>query len=146
MVPDAHAPDPHQGPLVLYDGLCGFCDVTVQWLLAHDTRGALRFAPLQGPTAAAVLARHTLPDGLDSIVLVEQTGAAGERVSWYAGAIFRICGYLPAPWRAAAMLRVLPRGIADLGYRGFAAIRFRIWGRRDACRVPTPAERARFLP
>lgn len=140
------SPAPADGPLVLYDGLCGFCDVTVQWLLAHDSAGRLRFAPLQGPTAAAVLARHPLPEGLDSIVLVEGTGGADERVSWYATAIFRICGYLPSPWRAAAALRIVPRVFADLGYRAFAAVRFRVWGRRDACRVPTPAERARFLP
>ena len=44
--------------LVLYDGMCGLCDKSVQWLLDHDPDGKLRFAPLQGPTAASILERH----------------------------------------------------------------------------------------
>ena len=129
-------------PLVLYDGLCGFCDASVQWLLDHD-RGVFRFAPLQGETGAAILARHPdLPDGIDSIVLIDEN----DGIRWHSAAVFGICAHLPRPWSAAAWFGVLPRPLTDLAYRVFARFRYRVWGRREACRVPTPGERARFLP
>ena len=131
--------------LVLFDGVCGLCDRSVQWLLDHDADGRLRFAPLQGPTAKAVLARHPeLPAGIDSILFVE-SDASGELVSYRSRAIFRICRQLPAPWRGLASLRVIPAFLSDLVYRFVARIRYRVWGKRDTCRVPTPEERGRFL-
>lgn len=133
--------------MVLYDGDCGFCDHTVQWLLDHDRDGRLVFAPLQGPTAAAVRARQPRwPPGLDSLVLVEVGPGGRERVAWYSRAVLGICAYLPWPWRAAALLRILPAPLFDLGYRAFARIRYRVFGRVESCRIPSPAERARFLP
>lgn len=132
-------------PLVLYDGLCGFCDAAVQWLLAHDKARRLQFAPLQGPTAVEITARHPLPRDLDSIILVTCRGTADERVLWHSTAIFAICSELPWPWRAGSWLRLLPRALADFGYRLFARNRYRLWGRKDACRIPTRDERAQFL-
>ncbi len=141
----APAPAP-SGPLVLYDGLCGFCDASVQWTLRHDPDAVFRFAPLQGPTAQEILRRHPeVPAGIDSILLVEQRDGR-ETITWYSQAIFGICGELPGPWRFLAVLRILPRVLSDLGYRLFARLRYLVWGRRDTCRIPTPAERARFLP
>jgi predicted DCC family thiol-disulfide oxidoreductase YuxK len=129
----------------LYDGLCGFCDVSVQWLLQHDATGVFHFAALEGDAARAIVARHPeIPKGLDSILLVDQSDGV-ERLAWHSTAIWRICARLPYPWRALSWLAVLPRPLTDLGYRAFAAIRYRVWGRRDACRIPTPAQRARFL-
>ena len=134
------------GPIVLYDGLCGFCDASVQWILKADTAATYRFAALQGETAAAILARHPeLPPGLDSILLVE-TIDGREHLSWHSSAIFRLCARLPGTWRFVSWLGVLPRLLTDTGYRLFARLRYHVWGRREACRVPTPAERARFLP
>lgn len=138
------APGPDR-PLVLYDGLCGFCDASVQWLIAHDPEGLFRFAALQGETAGAIVQRHPLPPGLDSIILATAVGTAGETVVWHSAAIFSICQRLGFPWRALSWLRFLPRPLADLGYRLFARCRYLVWGRKDACRIPTPDERARFL-
>ena len=133
--------------IVLYDGLCGFCDGVVQWLLLHDVRGVLRFAPLQGETAAAVRARHPeWPEHLDSIVVVDGNGVE-ERVLWYSAALWSLLRALGGGWAWLATLGgVVPRLVADLGYRLFARVRLRVAGRREACRVPTPEQRARFLP
>ena len=129
-------------PVVLYDGLCGFCDASVQFLLDHDPDGVFAFAPLQGDTAKQLLAAHPeVPADLDSIVLID-----GPVAAWRSRAVFLICGRMAWPWRAIAWLRFLPRPLIDLGYRFVARIRYRIWGRLDRCRVPGPAERARFLP
>lgn len=135
------------GPIVLYDGECGVCDASVSWLLAHDPEGRLRYAPLQGDTAAELRARHPeLPVDLDSVVFVEPLPGGGERLSWRSEALFRIARGLPGAWRGLSWLAVLPRALTDLGYRAFASIRYRVAGRKEACRVPTVAERRRFLP
>ncbi len=132
---------------MLYDGVCGFCDRTVQWLLRHDPEERLYFAPLQGPTAQAILARHTqIPKDLDSLVFIESADTDAERVTWRSRAVFRICSHLGARWRWAAWFGVLPAFLADLGYRLVARIRYKIWGTLDQCRVPSEAEKSRFLP
>ena len=131
--------------LVLFDGVCGLCDASVQRLLAWDEAEALHYAPLQGVTAAGVKDRHgDLAPGLGSIIFVEQTDA-GERVSVRSTAVVRICRALPWPWRGLALLWWVPWPLRDLGYRLIARVRYRIWGQRDSCRLPTEAEAARFL-
>ncbi len=143
-----HSMDQLPARLVLYDGVCGFCDRTVQWLLRHDPEGRLFFAPLQGETAKAILARHPeVPEDLDAIIFVENAGAGDdERVTWRSRAVFRICSQLQDRWRFIAWLGVFPAFLADLGYRFIAKIRHRIWGTLDQCRVPSESEKARFLP
>jgi predicted DCC family thiol-disulfide oxidoreductase YuxK len=131
---------------VLFDGVCGLCDRSVRWILARDRRGEFRFAPLQGETAAAVRARHPeLPDPDETMVLVERPGAPDERVRVRSDAALAILARLGWPWRALAALRLLPRFLRDAAYRFVARRRARWFGTLDACRMPTPEQRERFL-
>jgi len=131
--------------LVLYDGVCGFCDGAVRWLLAHDPAGKLHFAPLQGETAAWLRRLHPeIPNDLDTIVFIESEGGVS-RVFLRSQAVWRACAELTGPWRRLAWLRWLPRVLNDPFYRLFARFRYRWFGRLDACRVPDAAERQRFL-
>lgn len=131
--------------LVLFDGVCAVCDAGVQWILDHDPEQRFSFAPLQGPTAAAILARHPeLPANLDSIVLVRQL-EGGESVTTHSSAILDIAAELPSPWSALAVFRWVPRLIRDPLYRGFAAVRYRVFGKLDSCRIPSEAQVALFL-
>lgn len=129
-------------PVVLYDGDCGFCAKSVQWILAHERDHALRFAPLQG-AAAALLRRHhpRIPAAITSVVYVSD-GRAHLRSK----AMLHLATHLRAPWRWAHSLRWFPGPVLDVGYRLLAAVRYRIWGRADACQLVTPEHRARFLP
>jgi predicted DCC family thiol-disulfide oxidoreductase YuxK len=140
-------PATDHGPTwVLYDGLCGLCDSAVGFLMRRDRRAALRFGALQGPSAAEVRSRHPeLPPMDDTFVLVERPGEAGERVRVRSDAALRALELLGGGWRLAAALRVVPRPLRDAIYGFVARRRTRWFGRRDACRIPTPAERARFL-
>ena len=132
--------------LVLFDGVCGLCARSVQLLLDHDPEGRFVFSPLQGERARALRARHPeLPEDLDSIIYVESYPAGGERLSYRSRAIFRICLEMPAPYRWLAVFRVLPSALPDLVYRMIASVRYRVWGKRDICRVPSEEERSRFL-
>ncbi len=131
--------------LVLFDGLCGFCDRAVRWMLAHDREGRLHYAPLQGATAARLRERHAeIPVDTETLVYVDASSGE-ECVYLRSEAIFRLCAELDRGWRWLSWLRWLPRGLTDLVYGAFVRRRYRLFGRLDACRVPAPHERARFL-
>jgi predicted DCC family thiol-disulfide oxidoreductase YuxK len=128
-----------ESPILFFDGTCRLCDGTVRLLLHLDRRGGLRFAPLQGATAAQRLTPgSSLPD---SIVLWTPTGIH-VRSDALLGALAGVGG----PWKALRVLRLLPRWLRDSAYDWVAGRRARWFGRLDACRVPTATERERFLP
>jgi predicted DCC family thiol-disulfide oxidoreductase YuxK len=134
---DAHA----DGPIVLYDGVCGLCDRSVQLILRNDRRGRFRFAALQSETGRALLERFGLPpEALDSVVLVE--GGHAWRKS---RAALRIARRMDAPWPLLWPLVIVPAAVADFFYDLLAKNRYRIFGKLDACMIPPPEVRARFL-
>jgi predicted DCC family thiol-disulfide oxidoreductase YuxK len=143
-VPDHAAEDlpPLPPRIVLYDGVCGLCHRAVVWLVARDRDRRLWFAPLQGETAARLRERHPgIPAGLDSVVLVEEG-----RVYLRSRAFLRAAGHLRAPWRWARWLAGIPGAFLDPAYRLVAGVRYRVWGRFDACRAPAVGDRSRLLP
>jgi predicted DCC family thiol-disulfide oxidoreductase YuxK len=130
---------PHR--IVLYDGTCGLCHRYVRTLLALDRHGALHFSPLQGSTAASLRERHPeIPTELETIVFVE-----GDRVFTKSDALARAASHLPAPWHLYRWSTLVPRPIRDLLYGWIARTRYRIFGRYDTCRIPSPEQVARFL-
>ncbi len=145
-------PEPTEGhPVLLYDGLCAFCDWTVRWVIRADRHAVFRFAALQGALAAGVRARHPRLEAIDSLVLVEgdhvgpdQT-ASPERVSVRSGAVLRIAALLGGPWKVLLLLRVVPRPVRDWAYDIFARNRYRLFARYDECALPPPEVRDRFL-
>jgi len=132
-------------PVLLYDGTCGLCAESVQFLLRHDSRGYLRFAALQGAFGQAVLARHGELRGVDSMLWVDPAdGAMTERIHVRSDAALRACEYLGGWWRLFRIGRAVPRVMRDGLYRTIARHRHRlVTGER--CLVPTPEQRARFI-
>lgn len=146
VAPDEAAPSASgsrlEAPVVLYDGSCGLCARSVRWILEHERDHAIRFAPLQGPTAAELRARFPrIPRSIETVVFV-----SGGRVHLRSKALLHAARHLRAPWRWAYAARWLPGFVLDLGYRVVAAVRHRIWGHADACGLATPEQRPRFLP
>jgi predicted DCC family thiol-disulfide oxidoreductase YuxK len=130
-------------PILLYDGVCGLCARSVRWILRHERDHAILFAPLQGETAQAMRAKYPrIPDVLSTVVLVEP---ARDRVHLRSKAFMHAATHLRAPWRWLYAFRWIPGFLPDLGYRVVAALRYRLFGKKDSCEIPAPDQRARFL-
>jgi predicted DCC family thiol-disulfide oxidoreductase YuxK len=130
---------------LFYDGTCGLCDRFVQRVLARDTEDRFRFAPLQGAYASRVLGAHGVTlapeQPLDTVYVLTADGRLLDRSD---AALF-VAEQLPGRHGLARVAGRLPRALRDLGYRMVARSRYRLFGRRDACAVPTPETRAKFL-
>lgn len=132
--------------LVLYDGVCGLCDRTVQFLLEEDRDAVLTFAPLQGTTAAKLGESLDLPDDLSTMVFVEDfDGERARRAAGRSTGVLRMLDTLGGFWRAVSCLRIVPRPARDVVYRTVSRYRYAWFGKFDACKLPAPETRERFL-
>ncbi|MFG0334728.1 MAG: thiol-disulfide oxidoreductase DCC family protein [Maioricimonas sp. JB049] len=129
------------GPVLFFDGVCGLCNSVVDFVIRHDAAGQFRFAPLQGETARQSLPAEEI-EQLGTVVL--QLGSRQYRKS---AAVVRILWCLGGVWKIpGTMLWLIPAPVRDLGYRIVARWRYRLFGRKETCRMPTPEERDRILP
>ena len=127
--------------ILFFDGVCGLCNKTVDFVLVRDRMSKIKFAPLQGDTARQLLTPADL-ENLNTMVLwVEgrtyRKSAAAVRVLWRLSVAWQVLGTL---------LWVIPLPLRNLGYSLVARNRYRIFGKKESCRLPTPEERGRFLP
>ena len=132
--------------IVLFDGVCALCDRTVQFLLKRDKQGVLKFAPLQGPTAAAILKRHPeIEDNTRSVIFVQNYDTASEFISVRSQAILDCVSTLGGAWRVASGLRIVPLFLRDGFYNFIARKRYRWFGKYDECIVPPAEMKERFM-
>lgn len=134
-------PDPGCRGIVFYDGDCGLCQSSVQWLLRVDRSRRLRFAPLAGLTAAAFLEPRWRQ--LDSLVYLKRDQPQDPLDR--SGAVGAILQDVGRGWQVLGALRWVPKPWRD-GVYGFIARRRHRWGRPASCRLPSADERSRFLP
>jgi predicted DCC family thiol-disulfide oxidoreductase YuxK len=134
-------------PIILYDGVCGFCNRMVQFILKRDSHDRFRFASLQSEFARHLLRKHGITPGtLDSMYLVLDAGQPYERVQERSTASITIFRELGLFWRALANLfAILPRGLRDRGYNLVARYRYRLFGKYDTCPLPAGKHRHKFL-
>ena len=129
------------GAIVLFDGVCNFCNATVNFVIEHDTAGYFKFAPLQSEIGEELVAKHGIDTAdTDSVIVIEN-----DRAYTHSSAALRIARRLDGVWSWAYAFVIIPKPIRDLAYRIFAKYRYRLFGKQDACMVPTPEIRARFL-
>ena len=128
-------------PVLLFDGVCNLCEWSVRFVIERDPEAKFRFAPLQSAVAEELLAACGYEgEQLDSVVLVDD----GE---WYAksDAVIRATRYLGLPYSALRLSGVLPTRLRDRCYDFVAERRYRWFGKRDRCLMPTPERERRFL-
>jgi predicted DCC family thiol-disulfide oxidoreductase YuxK len=128
-------------PVLLFDGVCNLCHAGIRAAVRLDGAGRLRFAPLQSAVGRVLLERAGLDaDYFDSVVLVD-----GDEAYTKSAAVLQACRYLDGPLPLLSPLVVLPEGLRDAVYDLVATYRYRLFGRREACEIPDPALRERFL-
>lgn len=125
--------------ILFFDGVCNLCNHFIDTIVGMIDQDTLKIAPLQGETAQKELAGKSLPDSIiyyRGDVCLEKSDAViaiGERI----GGFHRLC---------AIIIRMIPRSIRDWGYDFVARNRYKIFGEKDTCRLPTKEEQDLFLP
>ena len=128
-------------PVLLFDGVCNLCNGTVQFVIKRDPEAKFRFAALQSEVGQALLKKFELPqDDYDSFVFVE-----GERFYLRSTAALKVLKGLRGLWPLLYGLVIIPRPIRDFFYNWIAKNRYRWFGKKDQCMIPTPDLQKRFL-
>jgi predicted DCC family thiol-disulfide oxidoreductase YuxK len=127
--------------ILLFDGVCQFCNDTVQFIIRHDKREIFKFAALQSAIGQELLQEHSLPtNDFDSVVLIKNN-------SYYtkSAAELHIFLGLGGWWRMLYLFIIIPKPIRDGIYNLFAKNRYKWFGKKDHCMIPSPEIRKRFL-
>lgn len=126
--------------IILFDGDCNFCDKSVQFIIKRDFVGFYKFASLQSEIGQKLIQQYNIPTNLDSFILVTDQ-------KWYAksSAALHVCKNLNGLWKIFYTLLIIPRPIRDLFYHIIAKNRYKWFGKKDHCILPSPEIRKRFL-
>ena len=131
-----------QNPVILFDGVCNFCNSTVNFVIKRDKKMTIRFAPMQTVAGQALLKQYNLPaDDMLSFVFIDK----GKAYTRSTGAL-KVCRYLRRLWPLCYGFIIVPKFIRDGIYNWIARNRYKWFGVREQCMIPTPDLKARFLP
>lgn len=126
--------------IVLFDGVCNFCNGSVNFIIRNDPEKRFKFAALQSEAGQELRAKYGIGEDVDSIVLIENDNAYTQSTAG-----LRIAKTLGGIWSLGYVGIIIPAFIRDFLYRKFAKNRYRFFGRQDACMLPTPDVRDRFF-
>jgi predicted DCC family thiol-disulfide oxidoreductase YuxK len=130
-----------QNAIILFDGVCNFCNGSVNFIIDRDPEGYFKFAPLQSEIGEKLLAEHKVDKSVtDSVILIED-----DKVYTHSSAALRVARKLSGAWSWFYGFVIVPKFIRDFAYRLFAKNRYRMFGKQEACMLPTPEIRSRFL-
>lgn len=127
--------------IIIFDGVCNLCEASVLFIIRRDPAGIFRFAPTQSEAGQRLQAEY----GIYSLERASVVLIQGDQVLLKSDAALEIARHLTGPWRYLYPLRRLPRGVRNGVYDFIARNRYRWFGQKDECMIPTPALRARFL-
>lgn len=128
--------------VILFDGVCNFCNATINFLIDRDSKGIFKFAALQSESGQEILEQHQIKvlTEADSVVL-EKDGKIYQK----SDAALEIARHMDGLWKLLYAFKIVPRFFRDAIYDLVAKNRYKLMGKRDSCRLPTPELRARFL-
>lgn len=131
----------NEGPIVLFDGVCNLCNRIVQFIIKRDKKKQFLFASLQGRTGQEILKRFNLPlNDFNSFILAE-----GDHVYIRSTAALRMFKKLSGGWKLLYGFIIVPGFIRNAVYNWIAKNRYKWYGKRDECMMPTPELKERFL-
>jgi predicted DCC family thiol-disulfide oxidoreductase YuxK len=126
--------------IILFDGICNLCNSGVQFIIKRDLKCHFKFASLQSETGQMLLNKYGVSNKIDSIIVIEN-----EKVYIKSSAALHISRYLDGYWRYLTILKVLPPFIRDFLYDILAKNRYKWFGKKDNCMLPTLEMKKRFL-
>lgn len=127
--------------ILLFDGVCNLCNGFVQFIINRDPKGKFKFAPLQSESGQALLKQFSLPtDDFDSFVLIKD-----DKYYLKSTATLHVLKELGGVWKLFYSLIVFPRALRDFVYNIVAKSRYKLFGKRESCMVPTDDIKGRFL-
>jgi len=127
-------------PVILFDGVCNFCDASVQFILQRDPKETFHFASIQSEAGQELLRKHNVPANMDSMILIEN-----DKVYYKSSAALRISRHLQGAWKLLYVFMVVPSPIRNLVYDVIAKNRYKWFGQKESCMLPPPNVRKRFL-
>lgn len=125
-------------PILFFDGVCNLCNATIQFILRNERSDALLFSPLQSQLGQKAL--QNLPPGVDSLVLL-----VNEKLYIQSTAALHVAAYLKFPYFLLKHLKIIPRFIRDPVYRFIAQHRYKFFGKRLSCMIPSSSLNDRFV-
>jgi len=128
-------------PILFFDGVCNFCNSTINFIIRHDKKELFLFAPLQSDKGRELLRHIKHNEALPQSVILLYKGNIYEK----SDAVLQTARLLGGPWTLILAGYILPRFIRNGIYNFIAKHRYRWFGKRDACMVPSPSVSARFL-
>lgn len=130
-----------ENQVILFDGVCNFCNYWVNFAIKKDKKKILRFAPLQGETAKRLIADYKINHtNLSSVIFIDKGKAYTQ-----SSAALRICKHLESGWKLFYGLIIIPKFIRDAIYNIIARNRYKWFGKKDTCMIPTPELKERFF-
>lgn len=128
-------------PILLFDGVCNLCNESVQWVIRHDPHAKFRFTSLQSAIGQALLEKYKLPTAeLNTVVLVD-----GAKALTRSDVPLHIFAKIGGAWRLMIVFYIIPKFLRDAVYDWIARNRYRWFGKKEACWLPTPELKTRFL-
>lgn len=128
--------------IILFDGVCNLCNRTVQFVIKRDKKDEFRFATLQGKVGQQLIKeRHIDTANTDSIILIEPG------IAYYtkSTAALKIGTSFGGVWKLLSILELIPSSLSDIVYDFVARNRYKWYGKKEACMIPTPELKAKFL-
>lgn len=127
--------------IVIFDGVCNFCNGAVNFIINRDPNGIFAFTPMQSELAHELMERYSVPDvGVDTFLLIKNG-----QCFVFSSAALEITKDLTGLWYFFNVFRVVPKPIRDAIYKMFARNRYKLFGRKDTCMVPSKEVRSRFV-
>ena len=127
--------------IILFDGVCNFCNASVNFIMKRDKRDEFRFAALQSEIGIELQKKfHLDPNDLESFILIE-----GDKYYKKTTAALRTAKEFGFPWNLSYIFIIIPPIIRNIAYNIIAKYRYKWFGKKESCRVPSPGERSKFL-
>jgi predicted DCC family thiol-disulfide oxidoreductase YuxK len=131
----------NQAHILLFDGVCNLCNSIVQFTIKRDPKEKFKFASLQSESGQALLKKFGLPtDDFDSFVFIN-----GDKYFLKSSAGLHVLKELGGVWKLFYVFIIFPRPLRDFVYNIIAKTRYKIFGKRGTCMIPTPRLKQRFL-